>query len=128
MSFELNDEKAMDVLIWWIEGADGSIDYREEETVKEVLQDISYSLETYYQETLMHLGGLGMEDLNKLVEKAIHHGKNNFDHHRKQVALALLVTIAEANENVVTEQKEKIDRVRKAFGLEGLKLSDREEE
>jgi len=58
MSFELNNEKATDVLIWWVEGADGSIDYREEKAVGDVLEDVSYSLETFYQETMIYLGGL----------------------------------------------------------------------
>ena len=43
-SFELNKEKALDVLIWWVEGSDGSIDFQEEQKVKEVLNDINYSM------------------------------------------------------------------------------------
>lgn len=118
MSFDLNNEKATDVLIWWVEGADGSIDYREEETVKKVLEDINYSLETFYQETLMHLGGLSNENLTDLVENAVQWGSEHFDEHRKQRTLALLYVIAECNGTITDEQQEKIDRVKEAFGVE----------
>lgn len=123
MPFELNNEKATDVLIWWVEGSDGSIDYREEEAVKQVLSDVSYSLETFYEETLMYLGGLSTENLNELVDKSIAWGKENFDKHRKQRTVALLYLVAEANGNLTSGQQEKIDRIKKAFGVEDLKKS-----
>lgn len=125
MSFELNNEKATDVLIWWVEGSDGSIDYREEEAVKKALEDISYSLETFYEETLMHLGGLSTENLKELVERAIEWGRKNFDNHRKQRTIALLYVIAESNGEITEGQQEKIDKIQKAFGIDGLeKKSD----
>ncbi|MGK7370317.1 MAG: hypothetical protein ACNS64_08875 [Candidatus Halalkalibacterium sp. M3_1C_030] len=120
MPFELSDEKATDVLIWWVEGADGSIDYREEEAVEKVLKDVNYSLETFYQETMMHLSGLSTENLKELVQKAIEWGKENFDDHRKQRTIALLYVIAECNDNITDEQQEKIDTVKGAFGIEEL--------
>lgn len=120
MPFELSDEKATDVLIWWVEGADGSIDYREEEAVEKVLKDVNYSLETFYQETMMHLSGLSTENLKELVQKAIEWGKENFDDHRKQRTIALLYVIAECNGNITDEQQEKIDTVKGAFGIEEL--------
>lgn len=123
MPFELNNEKATDVLIWWIEGSDGSIDYREEEAVKRVLSDVSYSLETFYEETMLHLSGMSTEDLKGLVEKSIEWGKNNFDDHRKQRTVALLYAIAEADEKIDPDQQEKIDRIKKAFGVEDLEKS-----
>lgn len=120
MPFELNDEKATDVLIWWVEGADGSIDYREEEAVKQVLEDVSYSLETFYQDTMLHLSGLSNEHLSELVEKAIDWGTANFDDHRKQRTVALLYVIAECNGKITEEQQEKIDQIKISFGVEDL--------
>lgn len=120
MPFELNDEKATDILIWWVEGSDGSIDYREEKTVKKVLEDVNYSLETFYQETLMYIGGLSTERLKELVEESIEWGKNHFDDHRKQITVALLEAVAECNENVTESQKEKIERISRAFGVGDL--------
>jgi len=118
MSFELTDEKAIDVLIWWVEGADGSIDYSEEQTVKEALEDMDYSLETYYQETLEYIGALGTDQLDELVERAVTWGSDNFDHHKKQVTLALLYVIAECNGEVTSAQQEKLDHIQNAFGIE----------
>lgn len=123
MPFKLNNEKATDVLIWWIEGSDGSIDYREEEAVKKVLKDVSYSLETFYQETLMHIGGLGTEQLKELVEKAINWGSEHFDNHRKQRTIALLYVIAESDGKISKGQQEKIDRIKNAFGVGDLEKS-----
>lgn len=120
MSFELNDEKATDVLIWWVESADGSIDYREKEAVKKVLDGISYSLDTFYQETMMHIGALSNENIKKLIDDAIAWGKKHFDKHRKQVTLALLEVIAESDGKITDDQQEKIDRIRDEFGIEDL--------
>ncbi|MGD8427062.1 MAG: hypothetical protein PVH63_05490 [Balneolaceae bacterium] len=118
MSFELSDEKAIDVLIWWVEGADGSIDYSEEQAVKNALKDINYSLETYYQETLQHIGALGTDQLDQLVDEAVEWGSKHFDHHKKQVTVALLNAIAECNGEVSSAQQEKLDRITNVFGVE----------
>lgn len=120
MSFELTDERATDVLIWWVAGADGSIDYREEKTVNKVLEDINYSLATYYEETMMHLGSLSTENLNKLVDRAIEWGRDNFDEYRKKRTVALLHVIAECNGEIKDREQKKIDRIKKAFGLKDL--------
>lgn len=117
MPFELNDEKATDVLIWWVEGADGTIDYREEQAVKRVLEDMNYSLETFYQETVMHIGALSNENMKELIEKAIDWGKTHFDEHRKKLTLALLETIASANGDITDSQREKLDRIEDVFAV-----------
>lgn len=117
MPLELNDEKATDVLIWWVEGADGSIDYQEEQAVKRALSDMNYSLETYYQETLMHIGELSTEHMKDLVDKAIEWGAEHFDEHRKKLTMALLETIASANGDITSGQREKLDRIEEAFGV-----------
>lgn len=117
MTFELNDEKATDVLIWWVEGADGTIDYREEQAVKRVLEDMNYSLETFYQEAVMHIGALSTENLKELIERAIEWGKTHFDDHRKELTLALLETIAASNGEITDSQREKLDRIEEEFGV-----------
>jgi len=117
MPFELNDEKATDVLIWWVEGADGSIDYREEQAVKRVLKDMNYSLKTFYQETLMHIGALSNEHMGELIDEAIQWGSEHFDDHRKKLTVALLETIASANGDITDSQREKLDRIEESFGV-----------
>lgn len=124
MAFQLTDEKAIDVLIWWVEGSDGSIDYFEEKAVKEVLKDIDYSPETYYQETLQHIGALGTDDLKDLVDKAIEWGSQNFDRHKKQVTLALLGVVAESNGAITDDQQEKLETIQQRFGIENLEGYD----
>ena len=117
MPLKLDNEKATDVLIWWVEGADGSIDYDEERAVKRALKDLNYSLETYYGETLLHIGALGTEKLKELVDKAIQWGAEHFDTHRKKRTVALLETIATANGAMSDEQREKIDAIKRAFDI-----------
>jgi hypothetical protein len=117
MSFELNNEKAMDVMIWWIESADGSIDYRENEAVKRVLADMNYNLDTFYEETLMHISGLSNENMQKLIENSIQWGSTHYDEHQKKHALALLGTIAASDGEVTNDQQDKLARIKKAFGV-----------
>ncbi|MDX1672609.1 MAG: hypothetical protein R3211_09730 [Balneolaceae bacterium] len=118
MAFKLNHEKATDVLIWWVEAADGSIDYREREAVKRVLEDMDYSLETFYQETIMHIGGLSTENVKELAKKAIQYGSDNFSESRKKLTLMLLETIANSTGEVTPEQREKLDHIEKEFGMD----------
>lgn len=117
MSFELNDEKALDVIIWWVGGSDGSIDYQEKETVHKVLDDMNYSLETYHQDTIMYLGGLSTEHIDDLVEESIRHADANYSEHEKQKVVALLYAVAESDGNISEGEQEKIDRIKQTFGV-----------
>jgi uncharacterized tellurite resistance protein B-like protein len=120
MSFEFNNEKALDVLIWWVEGSDGSIEYEEEQKVKEVLSDMNYSKDIYYQDTLMYIGSLPTEKLDDLVEDAISYAKQNYSKHDKQKTVSLLHAIAKSNDNVKEGEREKIDRLKNEFGVKEL--------
>lgn len=117
MPFELNNEKATDVLIWWVEGSDGSIDYDEEEEVKRILEEMSYSPETFYEETLLHISGLSTEHVKELVERSIAWAKEHFDETHKKLTVSLLENVALSNGKITDEQKEKIDRVAAEFGI-----------
>lgn len=117
MSFELDNEKAMGVLIWWIEGSDGSIDYREDEAVKRVLEDMDYSLDTFYENTLMHISGLSNENMRELIDNSIHWGSKHYDVHQKKHALALLGNIAASNGTVTEDQQEKLEKIKAEFGV-----------
>ena len=126
MPFEFNNEKAIDVLIWWVEGSDGSIDYSEEQAVKNVLRDMNYSLDTFYQDTVQYIGALATEDIGKMVENAIAWGSKNFDRHDKQVTLALLNVIAESTGAISPGQQKKLDRIKKEFGIDDLEGTEYE--
>lgn len=117
MSFELTDEKATDVLIWWIEGTDGSIDYREDEAVRRVLTDMNYSLETFYEDTMLHISGLSNEHMKELIDQSIEWGNRHFNESRKKLTLVLLGTIASSNGDITADQQEKLDLIKKEFGI-----------
>jgi len=120
MSFEFNNEKALDVLIWWVEGSDGSIEYEEEQKVQEVLGDMNYSKDIYYQDTLMYIGSLPTEKLDDLVEDAISYASQNYSKHDKQKTVSLLHAIAKSNDNIKEGEREKIDRIKNEFGVKEL--------
>lgn len=126
MSFELNDEKALDVLIWWVEGSDGSIDFYEEEAVENILKDMNYSPETYYEDTVMHISGLSTEKIEELVDNSIQHGSTHYSKHEKEKVVALLYAVAESNRDITEGQQEKIDRVKQAFNVGNLKSWEEE--
>jgi|GEM_PF-456857 hypothetical protein len=126
MAFEFNNEKALDVMIWWVEGSDGSIDFREEEKVEEVLSDMNYSMTTYYEETLMHIGGLSTDNLKELVDDSIRYGSRNYSKHEKEKTVALLYAIAESNGSISEGQQEKIDRIKREFGVGDLEAWEEE--
>ncbi len=126
MAFELNGEKALDVLIWWVEGSDGSIDFYEEEAVEQILKDMNYSPKTYYEETMMYIGGLGTDKLKALVDDAIHYGSKHYSTHEKQKAVALLHAVAASNGSITEGEQEKIDRIKREFGVGDLETWEEE--
>ena len=117
MGFELNDERATDILIWWLEGTDGSIDYDEEQEVKRILQKMSYSPETFYEDTLLYISGLSSEDMDDLIDQAITWGADHFGESQKELTLMLLENVALSNGKMTDEQKEKLEQIGKAFGI-----------
>lgn len=115
MSFNLNNEKATGILIWWIEGADGSIDPQEEEAIAEVLSEMKYSMDDYRQETKMFISGLSNERMQEAVDESIQWGAAHFDEQRKNKTLHLLNTIARSDSKEEDEQ-EKLERIKKEWG------------
>ena len=120
MSFKFNNEKALDVLIWWVEGSDGSIEYEEDQKVREVLSDMDYSKDIYYQDTLMYIGSLPTDKLSGLVDQAIAYGKKHYSEHDKKKVVALLYAIAQSSGKVKEGEQEKIDRLKREFEVEEL--------
>ncbi len=114
MGFSLDNEKATGVLIWWIEGADGSIDYKEEDAIKEVLDEMDYSMKEYRQKTKMSISGLSNERMEEVINESIQWGAEHFDEQRKKKTVRLLEIIADADEKGEDEQ-EKLDRIKQAF-------------
>ena len=126
MGFEFNKEKALDVMIWWIEGSDGSMDYAEEQKVKEVLDDMNYSKDIYYQDTLMYIGSLPTEKLEDFVNDAIRYADENYSKHDKQKTVALLHAIAASDGNITEGEREKLNRIKNKFGVKELDYFEEE--
>ncbi len=116
MSFDLDNEKATGVLIWWIEGADGRIDKEEEEAIEEQLKELNYSINTYRSDTKMFISGLSSDRMEDAVDEAVRWGAEHFDESRKQKTLKMLETVANSDGKEENEQ-EKLDRIKREWNL-----------
>lgn len=116
-SFEFGPESVIDVFIYWVCGADGHIEYDENKSIAEALDALSYKQEDYFHDTLTYINGLSTKHIEELIENAINWARENFDHHKKQSAVALLEYIAESDSKISKSEQEKIDRLRDEFNL-----------
>lgn len=114
-SFELTDEKAIDVLIFYIIGADGSIDYEETEAVDRVLEDLDYDPQEYYHDTLLHINGLSTEHTNDLIDDATKWVCKNFDKEKRKLIFVLLESLASTDGEINKSEQEKLDKLKKYF-------------
>lgn len=105
MSLELNDHKAIGILMWWIEGADGSIGRKEEKTIENILSDMDYSMQKYRQKTKMFISGLSSQHMEKAIDQSIQWGAEHFDNQRKQQTIKTLKVVARSNEKTENEQQ-----------------------
>ncbi len=113
---ELNDEKAVDVLIFWVESSDGSISYAELEGVQRVLDDMNYSMENYHS-TFSYINGLSTDNVKALVEEAIQYAKDNFSDDGKRLTVMLAEAIANCDGKIAKKEVEKIDRLKAELGV-----------
>ena len=60
-----------------IQSADGSISFKEEETVQSLFETMNYDLNIFL-ETVSHLGAMSVEHLEEVVNDAIDHVKSSF--------------------------------------------------
>lgn len=111
---EMNGETAVNVLILWLVGADGSICYDEAQTIKRVLDDLDHHEDKYYQ-VVNYLSGLGTEEMNAFVDKSIDFIKENFSKEKMTTVVMLSQALASADGNVVHEETQRIERLKEAF-------------
>ncbi len=114
-NFELNDESAIDLLIFWVEGADGLINYDENREINHILEDLNYSPENF-QHTLNHLNGLTTKHIDELVDKAVIFTKK-YSEDKKRYIIALLQSIAEVDGEMSKPEREKLEQLRNAYEL-----------
>ncbi len=117
MSYELNSEKATNVLIWWVESSDGNIDYREKEEVENILKEMNYDMETFYEETMVHISGLSAEKIELLIADSIRWGAEHYDKQRKKETVTLLKEVAQSDGNIDEDQENKLDRIKDEWGI-----------
>lgn len=115
-TYPLTDETSIDVLIFWIQSADGSISFKEEETVKRVLDNMNYDLSTYHK-TLSHLGALSTSNLYEAVKSAVDHIKQNFSDDGQKMVYNLLDAIASCDSKIKSNEQKKLDEIRSEFGF-----------
>lgn len=114
-NFELNDESAIDLLIFWVEGADGLINYDENREINHILEDLNYSPKNF-QHTLNHLNGLTTKHIDELIEKAVIYSKK-YSEDKKRYIIALLQSIAEVDGEMSKPEREKLEQLRHAYEL-----------
>lgn len=115
-TFSLTDETSIDVLIFWIQSADGSISFKEEATVKRVLDNMNYDLSTYHQ-TLSHLGAMSTDHINDAVDDAINHIKSSFSDDGQKMVFNLLDAIATCDARIKETEQNKLDHIKSEFGF-----------
>ncbi len=115
-SFSLTDETAIDVLIFWIQSSDGAISYEEHETVKDVLSNMEYTMNTY-NDTVMKLGALSTEHLKEVEAEAIDYIKRNFSDDGKKLTHQLLYAVASSDGPIGDGEKEKLKTLSSELGL-----------
>lgn len=115
-TYALNDETAIDVLIFWIESTDGSISFAEQDAVKRVLSTMNYTLDTFHK-TLSSIGAMSTQNVQQLVDEAIVYIRSNFSDDGKKLTYSLLDTIANCEKKPNAEQQAKFDRLKSELGL-----------
>lgn len=115
-TFPLTDETAINVLIFFVGGSDGSTSYEEQEAVKRALNNMEYSMKTY-RETLSHLGALSTEDLHKVEDEAIRYANTNFSQKAKKLVFTLLEAIADSEGGISKEEQKKLDIIKSRIGV-----------
>lgn len=115
-TYTLTDETAIDVLIFWIQSADGSISFKEQEAVQRILANMNYDLSTYNQ-TLSHISAMSTEHLFQIAEEAMDYIKSNFSDRGQQLVYSLLDAIANSDGKINDEEEKKLAKIKSEFGV-----------
>jgi len=85
--FELNDEHAIDLIIFWFTGIDGQISYEEMKEIGNILEQLNYDPTELHGRTMNHVSSLPSKKIDALIEDAKTYIKNNFSEDRKILVL-----------------------------------------
>lgn len=117
MKYELNNEKATMLLMWWLGSTDGSVDYKEDQTVNDMLDELEFEPYDYFTETKMYISGLGSERLNELVDRSIAWGGEHYSDKTKNLVLQLMNRIVESQREITEKDRDKLKRVEEGFRI-----------
>ena len=115
-TYTLTDETAIDVLIFWIESADGSISYSEIGAVERVLDQMKYDMSTF-NDTLGHISAMSTEHLHEVADEAIDYIKTNFSDRGQQLVYSLLEAIAASDGKIISTEETKLKKIKEEFGV-----------
>jgi len=115
-NYALTDETSIDTLIFWIESSDGSISYEEKETVKRILSNMDYDMETYHK-TLSQIAAMGTDEVEQMANEAIDHINRSFSDDGKKLTYNLLEAIAACDGSISSAEQQKLDAIKSELGV-----------
>jgi len=96
-SFEINKEHAIDLIIFWVTGIDGTLNYDELKEADQQLQALNYDPKEFHGRTMNHLSSLNSEQISDLINEAKQYVASHFDSHEKDALLFLIKQIIQAD-------------------------------
>jgi len=114
-TFELTDERAIDLLLFKIVGSNGDISYDETEEINNILEQFHYDPHNF-QHTLNYLNGLTTEQIKEEVARGIDYiaGKPASD---KKSIITLLNHLARKNTAFHSSHKEILEEIKKKIEI-----------
>ncbi len=115
MRFDLNNEKATLLLMWWLGSTNGSVDYKEDDAINEMLNGLSFNPYDYYSETKMYLTGLSTLKRKELIEKSIQQVQMQLPVSEKEKVLKMMRRIVESQHIPTKNDELKLSRIEKGL-------------
>lgn len=113
--YTLTVEHIIDLLIFWIAGSNGQIDYEENKEINEILADLSYDPKSF-QDTINYLNGLRTTEIDRLIDQAIEKA-DSFKKERKRYMVIVLRNVAQSDGHIAKSEQKKLDILREKWGL-----------
>lgn len=113
--YTLTVEHVIDLLIFWVAGSNGQIEYDENKEISKILEDLSYE-PIGFQETINYLNGLKTSEIDALIGKAAEKA-NTFKKERKRYLIILLRNVAQSDGHITKSEQQKLDQLKEKWGL-----------
>ena len=116
-NFELNEEHAIDLVLFWFTGIDGQLTYEEINAVENVLNQLNYDPTELHGRTMNYVSSLSTSKIDALIEDAKTYIKNNFSKDRKILVLHLLDFLASSDDIITKKEAESLKSFKKYLGV-----------